>query len=94
VLAAEPEDALGGRRSAKRLVGKVGKTQELVERSRTSPRAVKFLGKAARQMRSFSKRIAKLLATAKIEENLAIDLLDLAEKAGVRIEGLRAPVET
>lgn len=88
MLTAQSEDALGGRKSAKRLAGKVGKTWDLVEKARTSPKAPKLLVKAAKKVVSFETQIARLLAKTKIEDGLATELLDLSGEISVRISGV------
>jgi hypothetical protein len=88
MLTAQSEDALGGRKSAKRLAGKVSKTWDLVEKARTSPKAPKLLVKAAKKVVSFETQIARLLAQTKIEDGLATELLDLSGEISVRISGV------
>jgi hypothetical protein len=92
MLASQSDDALGGRRSAKRLAAKIVKTQALVEKSKTSSRAGKVLVKAERKIASFEKQIAQLLAKAKIDDGLASELLDLSGQVTVRIDGVLAPL--
>jgi hypothetical protein len=92
-LAAQSEDALGGRKSAKRLAGKIGKTSALVEKSRASARSAKLLVKAEKRVIAFETQIARLLAQAKIEDDLADDLLFLSSEIVVRIDGVLTPPE-
>jgi hypothetical protein len=92
MLAVQSEDALGGRKSAKRLAGKITKTSDLVEKSRTSPKAAKLLVKAGKKVVSFETQVAKLLARAKIEDGLATELLELAGQISVRIDGVLSPL--
>jgi hypothetical protein len=91
-LSAQSEDALGGRKSAKRLASKVTKTWNLVEKSRTSPKAAKLLVKAEKKVASFETQIARLIARTKIEDGLATDLLGLSGEISVRISGVLTPL--
>lgn len=92
MVAAQSEIALGGRKSARRLAGKVSKTRVFVEKSRTSSKAVKLLVKAEQKVRSFEGQIGKLLARDKIEEGLANELLALSGEVTVRIDGVLTPL--
>lgn len=91
-VSAQDEIALGGRRSAKRLAGKLRKTQVLVEKSQTSKKAAKLLVKAGKKVVSFQTQIAKLQGKDKIDEALALELLDLASELTVRIDGVLTPL--
>jgi len=91
MVTAQSEMALGGRKSAKRLAGKVAKTRKFVEKSRTSHRATKLLLKAEKKVVSFETQIAKLLSKKKIEEALANELLALAGEVTARIDAVRTP---
>jgi hypothetical protein len=92
MVASQSEIALGGRKSAKRLAGKVAKTRVLVEKSRSASKAAKLLVKAEKKMASFDVQIAKLLANAKIEDGLANELLVLSGEVAVRIDGVLTPL--
>ena len=92
MVTSQSEIALGGRKSAKRLAGKVTKMQALIDKSRTSPKAAKLLVKAEKKVVSFQTQIAKLQAQAKIGEPLATDLLELSGEVTVRIDGVLTPL--
>jgi hypothetical protein len=91
MVAAQSQIALGGRKSAKRLAGKVTKTRKFVEKSRASRRAAKLLVKAEKKVVSFETQIAKLLAQEKIDDGLANELLALAGEVTARIDAVRTP---
>ncbi|HWP65935.1 MAG TPA: hypothetical protein VNO26_08495 [Candidatus Limnocylindria bacterium] len=91
-VAAQDELALGGRRSAKRLAGKIEKTRVLVERSRTSRKAARLLVKAGKKVVSFEVQVAKLLARDKISDGLAEELLALSGEVAARIDGVLTPL--
>jgi len=91
-VSAQEEIALGGRKSAKRLAGKLTKTQALVDKSQTSSKAAKLLVKAEKKVVSFQTQISKLQAKAKIDELLALELLDLSGELSSRIEGVLTPL--
>jgi hypothetical protein len=92
MVTAQEEIALGGRKSAKRLAGKIAKTQALVEKSQTSKRAAKLLVKAEKKVVSFQTQISKLQAQAKIGEPLASELLELSGEVTARIDGVLTPL--
>lgn len=92
MVTSQPEAALGGRKSAKRLAHKVTKIQALIDKSRTSSKAARLLVKAQKQVVSFQTQIAKLQAHAKLGEPLATDLLDLSGEVTVRIHGVLTPL--
>ena len=92
MLVSQTDEALGGRKSAKRLTGKITKTSTLVEESRGSSKAAKLLAKATKKVLSFETQIARLLAKAKIADPLAAELLDLSNELTVRIDGVRTPL--
>jgi len=92
MVTGQDEIALGGRKSAKRLAGKIAKTQALVEKSQTSKKAAKLLVKAEKKVVSFQTQISKLQAQAKIEESLATELLELSGEVTARIDGVLTPL--
>ena len=92
MVGSQSEIALGGRKSARRLAGKVAKTRELVDKSRTSSKAVRLLVKAEKKVVSFEVQIAKLLANEKIADGLANELLLLAGEVTARIDGVLTPL--
>jgi hypothetical protein len=94
MVRAQGDEALGGRKSARRLAGKIAKTWSLVETARTSAKPARPLLKAEKKIVSFESQIARLLAKAKIPDALATELLDLSGQVTLRIDDVRLPLTT
>ena len=91
-VADQPDAALGGGKSARRLAGKLAKARALVDKAQTASKAAKLLAKAMHKVASFEKQVGTLLEKGKIEDGLANELLDLSTELTVRINGVLAPL--
>jgi hypothetical protein len=94
MVVAEPDEALGGKKSARRLRGKLGKADVLVEKARASGKPEKILGKARRKVVSFDTQIGKLIEGGKLDPTLGGELLDLSTELTVRIDGVLVALAT